>query len=69
MSMISLHRYCLCGGAITIASNSVETVTRLDGMFTATHNEVGCGPATPRQAGKARRKAEDLALREVPTDV
>lgn len=56
---MKLALYCKCGGA---AAGRVEPDAKAEQVrkwWERMHSTAACGPATPRQAAEARRRAEN----------
>lgn len=56
-----LKRYCLCGGSMSVKCDNVDMVVALDAAFGDTHSGDGHGPATAKQAAKARAREDEAA--------
>lgn len=52
------ERFCLCGGSVRVSSSDSEAVRFITDTFDRFHTGDGHGPATARQAGAARARAE-----------
>lgn len=60
-----IKRFCLCGATLKTRSTPPELAQQLADAFDARHAGEGCGPATPRQAARARAKTESVGDMEV----
>lgn len=56
MSSFRLERFCLCGGELLLESSEFRAVLLGDERFSEVHAGDGHGPATRRQAARARRR-------------